>query len=155
VAEGYGRGSAKLGVPTANLPESLFAESLADVPAGVYFGWAGIGGAAWKAVANIGYSPTFAGAENAEKIIEAHLIGEDVPANFYGRELRILLVGSLRGERKFDEFGDLVAQINKDVADADAALDAYPLSGADADRVTGDPFRQYKEGMGPTEFERC
>jgi len=40
VATGYGRGGKKLGVPTANLPESLFADSLRDVPPGVYFGWA-------------------------------------------------------------------------------------------------------------------
>lgn len=29
----------------------------------------------WKCVANVGYSPTFAGQENAEKIVEGHLIG--------------------------------------------------------------------------------
>lgn len=61
---------------------------------GVYFGWAALEGAAekdkdgeegaiegeggggpWKCVANVGYSPTFAGQENAEKIVEGHLIG--------------------------------------------------------------------------------
>lgn len=61
----------------------------------MYFGWAalegkaegakggekgtieggGSGGGAWKLVANVGYSPTFAGQENAEKIVEGHLIG--------------------------------------------------------------------------------
>jgi len=40
VAAGYGRGSRKLGFPTANLPSSLFGEALADWPAGVYFGFA-------------------------------------------------------------------------------------------------------------------
>lgn len=62
---------------------------------GVYFGWAALekGDAKdgkrgegdenvgevergpWKCVANVGYSPTFAGEENAEKIVEGHLIG--------------------------------------------------------------------------------
>lgn len=61
---------------------------------GVYFGWAaleevdgqggegghigksgGVEGGPWKLVANVGYSPTFAGQENAEKIVEGHLIG--------------------------------------------------------------------------------
>lgn len=54
---------------------------------GVYFGWASLetaGSAAdstsaasppWKCVANVGYSPTFVGKENAEKIVEGHLIG--------------------------------------------------------------------------------
>lgn len=49
----------------------------------MYFGWAlleqGSGDdtseGPWKCVANIGYSPTFAGQENAQKIVEAHLIG--------------------------------------------------------------------------------
>lgn len=68
------------------------------VSKGVYFGWAALEGAAnkegegddegdasggggeggegpWKCVANVGYSPTFAGQENAEKIVEGHLIG--------------------------------------------------------------------------------
>ncbi|CAN0440363.1 unnamed protein product, partial [Ectocarpus sp. 8 AP-2014] len=95
VSTGYGRGSKKLGVPTANLPESQFAENLRTLPTGVYFGWAALEGAAnnegeggkgdasggggdggegpWKCVANVGYSPTFAGQENAEKIVEGHL----------------------------------------------------------------------------------
>lgn len=33
------------------------------------------GAGPWKCVANVGYSPTFAGQENAEKIVEGHLIG--------------------------------------------------------------------------------
>jgi hypothetical protein len=32
VASGWGRGGKKLGVPTANLPESLFPQELRDVP---------------------------------------------------------------------------------------------------------------------------
>lgn len=34
VSTGYGRGSKKLGVPTANLPESQFAENLRTLPTG-------------------------------------------------------------------------------------------------------------------------
>lgn len=60
----------------------------------MYFGWAALedatknseeaggggsgsdgSGGPWKCVANVGYSPTFAGQENAEKIVEGHLIG--------------------------------------------------------------------------------
>lgn len=44
VDSGYGRGGKKLGIPTANLPESLFSNALKDVAAGVYFGWAVIEG---------------------------------------------------------------------------------------------------------------
>lgn len=67
MAQGYGRGSRKLGIPTANLPESLFQTALADVPTGVYLGWAAVGQQeaagrrSYKAVVNVGYSPTFVG----------------------------------------------------------------------------------------------
>ena len=69
VSEGYGRGSKKLGVPTANLPSSLFSDRLQDVPTGVYLGWAALeetqpGSSPVKAVVNIGFSPTFEGKEN-------------------------------------------------------------------------------------------
>lgn len=62
VAAGYGRGSKKLGVPTANLPhfgENIRASSLVN---GVYFGWGclpGEGNVMLGCVANIGKSPTF------------------------------------------------------------------------------------------------
>ena len=37
MSTGYGRGSKKLGVPTANLPESQFAENLRSLPTGEFF----------------------------------------------------------------------------------------------------------------------
>ena len=142
VATGYGRGGKKLGFPTANLPSSLFAEALADVRTGVYFGWAVIespvedgsdGGAGYdiphKAVVNVGYSPTFEGKENAEKIIEAHLMPESELSDFYGQKMRLLLGGFLRPERKFPSFPDLIAAINNDVVCAKQALDLEPFVG--------------------------
>lgn len=136
VDAGYGRGGKKLGVPTANLPESQFASALQHVTTGVYFGWAlvegdhGGGGGrnvCHKAVVNVGYSPTFAGAENAEKIVEAHLIVADDDANaivgdFYNETLRLALSGFLREEQKFESFPELVAQIKYDIACATEAL---------------------------------
>jgi hypothetical protein len=71
VANGYGRGSRKLGIPTANLPCSLFQAELEQLPCGVYVGWARVRGATHKCVCNIGFSPTFAGEENPEKIVRA------------------------------------------------------------------------------------
>lgn len=148
VSSGYGRGGKQLGVPTANLPSSLFQKALGDVEAGVYFGWAAIegrqhedpdssggAGSIFKAVVNVGYSPTFEGRENGEKIIEAHLIrkgdedddGEPKQlGDFYGSALRLMLVGFLRPERKFDGFPALIAQINADIADSAMLLDETP-----------------------------
>ena len=70
VASGFGRGSKKLGVPTANLPCSLYQEQLASLECGVYVGWAGLRGEVHKCVANVGFSPTFDDEANREKIVE-------------------------------------------------------------------------------------
>lgn len=61
VTKGYGRGSKKLGVPTANLPYFDSELSTHAVERGVYFGWAKVQGESnlYPIVANIGKSPTF------------------------------------------------------------------------------------------------
>ena len=63
VANGYGRGSKKLGFPTANLPHFDKELTTENVMNGVYYGWARIqsGPEVFKCVANIGKSPTFVG----------------------------------------------------------------------------------------------
>ncbi|EED92333.1 predicted protein [Thalassiosira pseudonana CCMP1335] len=157
VATGYGRGGKQLGVPTANLPASLFQSALEDVATGVYFGWAVVEAPSTdstigrntpiKAVVNVGYSPTFEGKENKEKIVEAHLITSNSPmekneladeystssaddtkieGDFYGETMRLQLIGFLRAERKFDSFPDLIAQIHRDIGNAAWALDSMP-----------------------------
>lgn len=134
VDRGYGRGGKQLGFPTANLPSSLFQDALQDVANGVYFGWALLEGTTpgrnvpHKAVVNVGLSPTFEGAENAEKIIEAHLtVSDDLdPPDFYGETMRLQLDAFMRPEVKFDSFDALMAQITADVRDSNAALSDEP-----------------------------
>jgi riboflavin kinase len=165
VATGYGRGGKKLGVPTANLPASLFQSALENVDTGVYFGWAVIEQSSEavqkqgrngpiKAVVNVGYSPTFEGKENKEKIVEAHLItnqsprkqidegkistdivleqdGEsdiidEIEGDFYNETMRLQLIGFLRPEQKFGSFPELIAQIHRDIGTADFALKSMP-----------------------------
>jgi riboflavin kinase len=134
VAHGYGRGGAKLGFPTANLLSSTFASALESLETGVYCGFASIEDNSTSAVAhvhpavvNIGYSPTFAGQENAEKIIEAHLIADKL-APFYGSVMRLQLHGRVRPEIKFGDFGALVAQIRADVRDVGDLLQRSPYA---------------------------
>ncbi|KAG7363571.1 riboflavin biosynthesis protein RibF [Nitzschia inconspicua] len=159
VDQGYGRGGKQLGIPTANLPSSLFQNALQDIQPGVYFGWAmleqnqaEVGPPIYKTVVNVGYSPTFEGQENKEKIIEAHLImeGEDQSntsssnkndgddslflPDFYGVPMRLQLIGFLREEQKFDSFPDLVAQIRQDVEDSKVALDCNPYANCQNDK---------------------
>lgn len=155
VDQGYGRGGKKLGVPTANLPSSLFQNALEDITVGVYFGWAALERSendesypVYKAVVNVGYSPTFEGEENKEKIIEAHLIVEQIEEatsadddgegkstieDFYGTPMRLQLIGFLREEKKFDSFPELIAQINADVEDAKLSLDCKPYQSYSTD----------------------
>uniref|UniRef100_A0A7S1FTC5 riboflavin kinase n=1 Tax=Corethron hystrix TaxID=216773 RepID=A0A7S1FTC5_9STRA len=147
VATGYGRGGKALGVPTANLPASAFGDALLDFPTGVYFGWAVIesgrpgktpkkGRATHhRAVVNVGFSPTFEGKENAEKIVEAHLIVDegDILGDFYNETMRLSLVGQLRGEKKFPSFPALKAAIENDIINADDALDAPQFAALRAD----------------------
>ena len=154
VAEGYGRGGKKLGFPTANLPSSLFADALSAVDTGVYFGWAVVEGSddgdgevssrghgvPQKAVVNVGYSPTFEGSENAEKIIEAHLMpdeGEGI-SDFYGNVMRLSLIGFLRSEKKFDSFPDLIAAINNDVECAKNLLDEEAFASFKTEKFVSD-----------------
>jgi len=64
VTTGYGRGSRKLGFPTANLPHFDLALTKHAVRNGVYFGWITIESPPYEkiiypCVANIGVSPTF------------------------------------------------------------------------------------------------
>ena len=124
VTHGYGRGSKKLGIPTANLPH--FDKELRDnsVQKGVYYGWAkiyGEKGSGVPCVANIGKSPTFEGQENEVNIVEVHVIDHPITKDFYGSFIRVALVGFLRSECKFDSFDELVTQINQDVKDASAS----------------------------------
>lgn len=143
------------------LPASLFQSALENIDAGVYFGWAVIEGPDLnikkernrpiKAVVNVGYSPTFEGKENAQKIVEAHLITTTSPmtkyegsqntdenmddssekitidGDFYGETLRLQLIGFLRPEQKFDSFPDLIAQIHRDIGYAAWALGSMPF----------------------------
>ena len=134
VDTGYGRGGKKLGFPTANLPSSLFQNALDQVPTGVYFGWALIEGSTLgrniphKAAVNVGYSPTFEGKENKEKIVEAHLILDEPISDFYNEVMRLELVGFLRSEKKFDSFPDLVQAISNNVTISNTFLDEEPYA---------------------------
>jgi len=130
VASGYGRGSRKLGFPTANLPCSLFQGSLEELDTGVYTGWASLRGKVHKCVANVGFAPSFEGQENPEKIVEAVILTSegvvaDLGGDFYGETLRVMLLGFVREERKFDFTngpGPLIAAITDDIETAAAAL---------------------------------
>jgi riboflavin kinase/FMN adenylyltransferase len=68
----------------------------------------------WPAAVSIGVRPTFVTGRGV--LIEAYLIGYE--GDCYDREMRLLFLERLRGEKRFDSAEALVAQMHRDVEDA-------------------------------------
>jgi riboflavin kinase / FMN adenylyltransferase len=66
------------------------------------------------AAVNVGVRPMFETGRGL--LIEAYLL--DFDGDLYGRNLRVAFVERLRGERRFPSVADLIAQMNRDVAEA-------------------------------------
>lgn len=106
VAHGAGRG-AEIGYPTANLEE---VDTL--LPAeGIYAGRAVTEERTWPAAVSVGPNPTFD--EGALKV-EAYLL--DFSGSLYGRRIEVDFLSRLRKIERFDSVGQLVAQMDRDVA---------------------------------------
>jgi len=106
VVEGDGRGRT-LGFPTANIVPH---DDLVTPGHGVYAAFAD----GRPAAVNVGIRPTFETGRGL--LVEAYLI--DFDGDLYGKTLRIAFVAKLRGERRFPEVEDLVAQMHRDVEEA-------------------------------------
>jgi riboflavin kinase/FMN adenylyltransferase len=115
VVKGHGRGSG-LGFATANLSVPKDAMMPRD---GIYAAWARVEGERYMAATSIGFNPTFEGSGHS---IEAHLM--DFEGDLYGGEVRLDFVRRLRDELKFDTVEGLQQQIDTDVAETRAALEA-------------------------------
>jgi riboflavin kinase / FMN adenylyltransferase len=106
VVKGDQRGR-ELGFPTANLvPDDRYA-----IPGhGVYAAFAnGV-----PAAVNVGVRPTFETGRGL--LVETYLI--DHEEDLYGKTLRVAFVERLRGERRYPEVDELIAQMHRDVEDA-------------------------------------
>jgi riboflavin kinase/FMN adenylyltransferase len=106
VIAGAGRGH-RLGFPTANLalPEKLLPKD------GVYAATARHDGRDYAALVSIGTNPQFGGERRS---VEAWL--RDFHHTIYGRELWLRDLRYLREQRLFANSGELVAQMQRDVA---------------------------------------
>lgn len=114
VVRGDQRGR-ELGYPTANVD---VAPDMALPPDGVYAGWLIVGDERLPAAVSIGTNPQFAG---QERRVEAYAIGRD-DLDLYGAFVGVDLVERLRGQQVFAAVADLVEQMARDVAAAEAAL---------------------------------
>lgn len=120
VIKGFGRGSKVLGIPTANISTTDYPTLLSEHPSGVYFGWAGLSNrGVYKMVMSIGWNPYF---NNTEKTIEPWLL-HDFDEDFYGEELRLVIVGYIRPEANFPSLETLIAKIHEDRKIAVSALE--------------------------------
>lgn len=111
----------------ANLSTEGYSDLLSEYPAGVYFGWAGLSArGVFKMVMSIGWNPYFNNKEKAIvsallytssynylpmnfHIIYAFLFQEpwllhDFNEDFYGEELRLVIVGYIRPEVQLNEY---------------------------------------------------
>jgi riboflavin kinase / FMN adenylyltransferase len=98
-----------LGYPTANLhlPDDY------RLRHGIYTVRASVGGAPVDGVASFGRRPTF---DNGAPLLEVHLF--DFSEDLYGRVLDVEFVGWIRGEERFDGIEALIAQMDRDSAEA-------------------------------------
>lgn len=161
VIKGFGRGSKELGIPTANLPvDATVTPWIADAKSGVYFGWASLelppdhpnhpnhpgkssssstapetaaaaaatsSFAIFPMVMSIGYNPFY---NNTVRSAEVHVL-EKFSADFYGVEMRLLLLGYIRDELDYEGLDALIRDINTDcdVARNSLARDAWRPAG--------------------------
>lgn len=108
----------ELGFPTANLsvpPEMA-------VPAdGVYAGWlTPRGGQPLPAAISVGSNPTF---EGGDRRVETYVLDRE-DLELYGVHIDVDFVARLRGQVRFDGVGQLIEQMQRDVAECRRLLEA-------------------------------
>ena len=106
-----------LGFPTLNF---LFPKELTLPPDGVYVNRVFLDGQWFDGVGNMGDNPTF---ENQYHRFEVHLF--DFNRDVYGYEARVEFLSFLRGEEKFSNLEDLIAQMKVDEQQARDFLKQY------------------------------
>lgn len=117
VIHGFGRGSKKLGFSTANLSVESLPAKVARLPKGVYYGCAqivgeGVDANVHRMVMNLGTRPTFDKDDTLS--LEVHIL-HDFGTDFYGKEMRVAILGFIREEMQFTSVDELIRRIKKDV----------------------------------------
>jgi riboflavin kinase / FMN adenylyltransferase len=124
VVRGDGRGHV-LGFPTANVAPPMYSAIPAD---GVYAAWftvlgqgpvvgTVIPGERYQAAVSVGTNPTFSG---RTRTVEAYVL--DTSADLYGQHVAVDFVARIRGQRKFAQVDDLIAEMDADTERARTIL---------------------------------
>jgi riboflavin kinase/FMN adenylyltransferase len=122
VIHGDGRGGPELGFPTANLEVSTEIALPAD---GIYAGhYTRPDGTVYEAAISVGRRPTFYDPATSSVLVEAYLL--HFGGDLYGELGRVSFVDRLRDEKQFDSVDALIAQMHRDVEEAERVLAANP-----------------------------
>jgi riboflavin kinase / FMN adenylyltransferase len=124
VVRGDGRGKV-LGFPTANVAPPMYSAIPAD---GVYAAWftvlghgpvvgSVVPGERYQAAVSVGTNPTFSG---RTRTVEAFVL--DTAADLYGQHVAVDFIARIRGQKKFDNVGDLVKAMERDTEKARTIL---------------------------------
>ncbi|SCU85264.1 LADA_0D06546g1_1 [Lachancea dasiensis] len=145
---GFGRGSAELGIPTANVPFEELPESVGGLPLGVFFGFARLQKSAPKEARNMqrqdgtrvhfnygqrltdndlrvlpvvlsmGLNPFY---HNKAKTVEIHVMHK-FDHDFYGAQITFTILGYIRPELDYTTKEALIEDIQTDIQIAEKAL---------------------------------
>ncbi|ORZ15173.1 hypothetical protein BCR42DRAFT_416560 [Absidia repens] len=121
VVKGYGRGSRELGIPTANLSDEALDLFPSECNTGVYYGFVQINAlksTVYPMVMSLGWNPYY---QNEKRSAEVHVIHE-FPDDFYGADIRALVLGFIRPEQNYPSLRDLICDIKTDVEVAKHSL---------------------------------
>ncbi|KAF2804740.1 riboflavin kinase [Mytilinidion resinicola] len=127
VIKGFGRGSAELGIPTANIPISgLDVGGHSDLASGIYYGWSALTIASpsptttiYPMVMSLGYNPYY---KNTVRSVEVHIM-HDFESDFYGARLSLSILGYIRPEYDYVSKESLIDDIRTDIKVAEKSLE--------------------------------
>lgn len=112
VSKGFGRGSKELGIPTANINQEVIEKLPEDLDCGIYYGLAKVNNSPlYNAVLSIGWNPFY---QNDKKSLETHIL-HNFEGDFYGANLKLVILGHIRPERDFLSVEDLISEIKNDI----------------------------------------
>ncbi|KAI9001267.1 riboflavin kinase [Trametes punicea] len=136
VQRGFGRGGKDLGCPTANLPDESITPMSSVTDTGVYFGYAQVSrekdgkvilpeedGGVLPMVMSLGWNPFY---KNQKMTAEIHIMHE-FTADFYGHQMKAIVLGYIRPELDYISREALIEDIETDkrVAMKSLARPAY------------------------------
>lgn len=128
VVHGAKRGRA-IGYPTANIdygasylpPLGIYATALTvwDPTSEDY-------GTVWPSVTSLGRNPTFV--QDGQATLETHVLDQNLGERLYGVDVEVSFIARLRSEARFASVEALVAQMNRDAAQARQRVTSAALS---------------------------